>query len=152
MIFARDGDEIPLSFQKVDEMPIGQRVISEKTAHEMRAMLETVVSPAGTAPKAQVPGYRVGGKTGTAYKVVNGVYAMPRRYVATFAGFAPASNPRLIIAVMLDEPSGALHFGGDVAAPVFSEVAASALRSMNVPPDSNVTNIVVPTETSEEAL
>ncbi|HEY8024695.1 MAG TPA: penicillin-binding protein 2 [Burkholderiaceae bacterium] len=152
MIFARDGDEIPLSFQKVDEAPVGQRVISEKTAREMRAMLETVASPAGTAPKAQVPGYRVGGKTGTAYKVVNGVYAMPRRYVATFAGFAPASNPRLIIAVMLDEPGGALHFGGDVAAPVFSEVAASALRSMNVAPDSAVTNIVVPTEPSEEAM
>jgi len=75
MIFARDGDEIPLSFQKVDEPPVGQRVISEKTAREMRAMLETVASPTGTAPKAQVPGYRVGGKTGTAYKVVGGVYA-----------------------------------------------------------------------------
>jgi len=152
MIFARDGDEIPLSFQKVTEPPVGQRVISEKTAHEMRAMLETVASPAGTAPKAQVPGYRVGGKTGTAYKVVNGVYAMPRRYIGSFAGFAPASNPRIIIAVMIDEPGGALHFGGDVAAPVFSEVAAAALRSMNVPPDSTVTNIVVPADTSEEAM
>ena len=152
MIFARDGDEIPLSFQKVTEPPVGQRVISEKTAHEMRAMLETVASPAGTAPKAQVPGYRVGGKTGTAYKVVNGVYAMPRRYIGSFAGFAPASNPRIIIAVMIDEPGGALHFGGDVAAPVFSEVAAAALRSMNVAPDSTVTNIVVPADTSEEAM
>jgi cell division protein FtsI (penicillin-binding protein 3) len=152
MIFARDGDEIPLSFQKVDEPPVGQRVISEKTAREMRAMLETVASPTGTAPKAQVPGYRVGGKTGTAYKVVGGVYAMPRRYVATFAGFAPASNPRLIIAVMIDEPGGALHFGGDVAAPLFSEVAANALRSMNVAPDSSVTNIIIPADTSEEAM
>jgi len=152
MIFARDGDEIPLSFQKVDEPPIGQRVISAKTAHEMRAMLETVASPTGTAPKAQVPGYRVGGKTGTAYKVVGGVYAMPRRYVATFAGFAPASDPRLIIAVMIDEPGGAVHFGGDVAAPVFSDVAANALRSMNIAPDSTVTNIVVPADTSEEAM
>jgi len=152
MIFARDGDEIPLSFQKVDELPIGQRVISEKTAREVRAMLENVVSPAGTAPKAQVPGYRVCGKTGTAYKVVNGTYAMPRRYIGSFAGFAPASNPRLIIAVMIDEPSGPLHFGGDVAAPVFAEVAASALRSMNVTPDSNVTNIVVPTEAAGEEM
>jgi cell division protein FtsI (penicillin-binding protein 3) len=152
MIFARDGDEIPLSFQKVTEPPNGQRVISEKTAREVRAMLETVASPAGTAPKAQVPGYRVGGKTGTAYKVVNGVYAMPRRYIGSFAGFAPASNPRIIIAVMIDEPGGALHFGGDVAAPVFSEVAAAALRSMNVAPDSTVTNIIVPADTSEEAM
>jgi cell division protein FtsI (penicillin-binding protein 3) len=152
MIFARDGDEIPLSFQKLDEPPVGQRVISEKTAHQMRTMLESVASPTGTAPKAQVPGYRVGGKTGTAYKVVGGVYAMPRRYVATFAGFAPASNPRLIIAVMIDEPGGALHFGGDVAAPVFSEVAANALRSMNIAPDSPVTNIIIPSDTSEEAM
>jgi len=150
MIFARDGDEIPLSFQKVTEPPVGQRVISEKTAREMRTMLETVTGPGGTAPKAQVPGYRVGGKTGTAYKVVNGVYATPRRYIGSFVGFAPASNPRLIIAVMIDEPGGPVHFGGDVAAPVFSEVAASALRSMNVPPDSTVTNIVVPTDSSEE--
>jgi cell division protein FtsI (penicillin-binding protein 3) len=77
---------------------------------------------------------------------------MPRRYVATFAGFAPASNPRLIIAVMIDEPGGALHFGGDVAAPLFSEVAANALRSMNVAPDSSVTNIIIPADTSEEAM
>lgn len=152
MIFARDGDEIPLSFQKVDEPPVGQRVISAKTSRQMRAMLESVASPTGTAPKAQVPGYRVGGKTGTAYKVVGGVYAMPRRYVATFAGFAPASDPRLIIAVMIDEPGGALHFGGDVAAPVFSDVAANALRSMNIAPDSPVTNIIIPTDTSEEAM
>lgn len=152
MIFARNGDEIPLSFQKITEPPVGQRVISEKTAREVRAMLETVVSPGGTAPKAQVPGYRVAGKTGTAYKVVNGTYATPHRYIGSFAGFAPASNPRLIIAVMIDEPTGALHYGGDVAAPVFSDVAASALRSLNIPPDSNVTNIVVPTEPSEEAM
>ena len=152
MIFARDGDEIPLSFQKVAEPPAGQRVITEKTAREVRAMLETVTSPAGTAPKAQVPGYRVAGKTGTAYKVVNGVYAMPRRYIGSFAGFAPASDPRIIIAVMIDEPGGPLHFGGDVAAPVFSEVAAAALRSMNVPPDSTVTSIVVPADGAGEEM
>jgi cell division protein FtsI (penicillin-binding protein 3) len=152
MIFARNGDEIPLSFQKISELPVGQRVISEKTALQVRAMLESVASPAGTAPKAQVPGYRVGGKTGTAYKVVGGVYAKPYRYVATFAGFAPASDPRLIIAVMIDEPGGALHFGGDVAAPVFSEVAANALRSMNIAPDSPVTNIIIPAAGSEESM
>jgi cell division protein FtsI (penicillin-binding protein 3) len=84
--------------------------------------------------------------------VVNGVYAMPRRYIGSFAGFAPVSNPRIIIAVMIDEPTGPFHFGGDVAAPVFSEVAAAALRSMNVAPDSAVTNIIVPADTSEEAM
>jgi cell division protein FtsI (penicillin-binding protein 3) len=148
-IFARDGDVIPLSFQKLDQAPIGQRVISEKTAREVRAMLETVVSPDGTAPKAQVPGYRVGGKTGTAYKIVGGKYV--RNYVASFVGFAPASDPRIIIAVMIDEPTGA-HYGGDVAAPVFSAVAANALRAMNVTPDSSVTNIIIPADAVQESM
>ena len=148
-IFARDGDVIPLSFQKLDQAPIGQRVISEKTAREVRAMLETVVSPDGTAPKAQVPGYRVGGKTGTAYKIVGGKYV--RNYVASFVGFAPASDPRIIIAVMIDEPTGA-HYGGDVAAPVFSAVAANALRAMNVTPDSSVTNIIIPADAEQESM
>jgi cell division protein FtsI (penicillin-binding protein 3) len=142
MIFARNGDLIPLSFQKVTDLPIGQRIISEKTAREVRAMLETVVSPEGTAPKAQVPGYRVAGKTGTAYKVEGGRYV--NKYVASFVGFAPVSDPRLIIAVMVDEPSNGLHYGGDVAGPVFSAVAANALRAMDVTPDSSVTNIIIP--------
>lgn len=150
MIFARDGDLIPLSFQKLNEPPAGQRVISEHTAHALRAMLETVVSPEGTAPKAQVPGYRVGGKTGTAYKIVGGKYV--REYVGSFVGFAPASDPRIIIAVMIDEPSGPLHFGGDVAAPVFSAVAANALRAMNVAPDSAVTNIIIPADGVQESM
>jgi cell division protein FtsI (penicillin-binding protein 3) len=148
-IFARDGDLIPLSFHKVDQPPAGQRVISEKTARELRAMLETVTGPEGTAPKAQVPGYRVGGKTGTAYKIVGGKYV--RQYVASFVGFAPASNPRIIIAVMVDEPTGQ-HFGGDVAAPVFSAVAANALRAMNVAPDSSVTNIIIPKDGVQESM
>jgi cell division protein FtsI (penicillin-binding protein 3) len=150
LIFARNGDLIPLSFQKVNDLPIGRRIISEKTARELRAMLESVASPDGTAPKAQVPGYRVGGKTGTAYKVVNGKYA--DKYVASFVGFAPASDPRLVIAVMVDEPSKALHYGGDVAAPVFAAVAANALRALDVAPDSTVTNIIIPAETTRESL
>jgi cell division protein FtsI (penicillin-binding protein 3) len=150
MIFARDGDIIPLSFQKVSEPPVGVRIISAKTAQEMRSMLETVVSPEGTAPKAQVPGYRVGGKTGTAYKVSGRTYDH-RKYIGSFVGIAPLSNPRVIIAVMIDEPGGALHFGGDVAAPTFAAVAANALRALNVPPDSSVTNIIIP-QNSEEAM
>ncbi|MDB5822648.1 MAG: cell division protein [Herminiimonas sp.] len=149
-IFARDGDLIPLSFVKTSEPPASHRVISEKTAREMRAMLETVVGPEGTAPKAQVPGYRVGGKTGTAYKVVGGKYV--NKYVASFVGFAPASDPRIIIAVMVDEPSTGEHFGGDVAAPVFSLVAAAALRAMNVTPDSSVTNIIIPAAGVQESM
>ena len=149
-IFARDGDLIPLSFVKVTEPPKGQHVISARTAAEVRAMLETVVSPEGTAPKAQVPGYRVGGKTGTAYKVVGGRYV--NKYVASFVGFAPASNPRIIVAVMIDEPTAGGHFGGDVAGPVFSAVTANALRSMNVAPDSSVTNIIIPANPEQESM
>ena len=149
-IFTGNGDLIPLSFSKVTETPIGQHVISPKTAAEMRAMLETVVSPEGTAPKAQVPGYRVGGKTGTALKVVGGRYV--NKYVASFVGIAPMSNPRIIVAVMVDEPTAYGHFGGDVAAPVFASVTASTLRAMNVAPDSTVTNIVIPDNPLQESL
>ncbi|MFC5476500.1 peptidoglycan D,D-transpeptidase FtsI family protein [Paraherbaspirillum soli] len=149
-IFARNGDFIPLTFQKVTEPPVGQRVVSEKTALTVRAMLETVTAPGGTAPKAQVPGYRVGGKTGTAYKIEGGKYV--KKYIADFVGFAPASDPRLIIAVMVDEPSVGSHFGGDVAAPVFATVAANALRALNVAPDSTVTNIIIPTEVVQESM
>jgi cell division protein FtsI (penicillin-binding protein 3) len=138
-----------LSLQKVSEPPVGRRVLSEKTALQMRAMLETVTSPEGTAPKAQVPGYRVGGKTGTAYKIVGGRYV--KKYVASFVGFAPASNPRIIIAVMIDEPNNG-HYGGDVAAPVFSAVAANALRAMNVSPDSSVTDIIIPANSAKESM
>jgi cell division protein FtsI (penicillin-binding protein 3) len=148
-IFARDGDLIPLSFQKLSAPPVGQRVITEKTAREMRAMLETATGPEGTAPKAQTPGYRVAGKTGTAYKLVGGRYVS--KYVSSFVGFAPASDPRLIIAVMVDEPSGA-HYGGEVAAPIFSAIAGSALRAMNVGPDSTVTSIIVPATTPQESM
>ena len=149
-IFARNGDLIPLSFQAVTEPPVGQRVVSEKTALTMRAMLERVTAPGGTAPKAQVPGYRVGGKTGTAYKIEGGKYV--RKYIADFVGFAPASDPRLIIAVMVDEPSVGSHYGGDVAAPVFAAVAANALRALNVPPDASVTDIIIPTDGPQEGL
>jgi cell division protein FtsI (penicillin-binding protein 3) len=150
MIFARDGEMIPVTFHKSTDAPISQRIVSSNTARELRKMLETVVGPEGTAPKAQVPGYRVGGKTGTAYKIVGGKYV--NKYVASFVGFAPASDPRIIIAVMLDEPSSGQHFGGTVAAPVFSAVAANALRAMNVAPDSSVTNIIMPANPIEESM
>ena len=136
-VFARDGDLIPLSLVRLDEAPVkGAQVFSPETAREIRAMLEMAVQPEGTAPKARVAGYRVGGKTGTAYKLENGVYA--RKYVASFVGLAPLSDPRLVVAVMIDEPSGTAHYGGDVAGPAFSRSAAGALRTLGIKPDAPV--------------
>ncbi|CAN7549117.1 penicillin-binding protein 2 [Pseudoduganella sp. LjRoot289] len=153
MMFARNGDTIPLSFQKVSEPPVGQQIIKPKTAAQMREMLESVVSGKdGTAKQAQIPGYRAGGKTGTAYKVENGRYAMPRKYIGSFVGMVPMSNPRFIIAVMIDEPTSGGHFGGQVAAPTFAAVAANALRSLNVPPDSSVTEIVIPADGGPDVM
>jgi cell division protein FtsI (penicillin-binding protein 3) len=148
-MFARNGDIIPLTFQKSIEPPLGQQVIKPETAREMRDMLETVVAPDGTAPQAQVAGYRVGGKTGTAYKVENGRYAMPRKYIGSFVGMVPMSAPRFIIAVMIDEPTGIYHYGGQVAAPTFAAIAANALRAENVTPDSSVTEIIIPPHAAE---
>jgi cell division protein FtsI (penicillin-binding protein 3) len=149
-MFARNGDVIPLSFQKVNEPPVGVQVIKPETARAMREMLERVVSPKGTAPQAQLAGYRVGGKTGTAYKVENGKYAMPRKYVGSFVGMVPISAPRFIIAVMLDEPRGLYHYGGQVAAPTFAVLASNALRAENVPPDSSIVDIIISKESGEE--
>ena len=132
--FARDGDVLPLSLTQVESStPSGMAVFSPKTAREVRSMLEMAVLPGGTAPKAQIPGYRVAGKTGTAHKLVGGRYA--NKYVSSFVGFAPASDPRLIVAVMIDEPGAGKHYGGDVAAPVFASVMGSSLRTLGIAPD-----------------
>ena len=151
MIYARDGDIIPLSFQKVTEAPHGTQVVSAKTAAEMREMLEMVTQPGGSAVKAQVPGYRVGGKTGTAQKFLNGHYSQSK-YIGNFVGMAPMSNPRFIIAVMIDEPGGPVHVGGDVAGPVFSALAANALRAKNITPDSTLTHIIIPDKEAQENM
>jgi cell division protein FtsI (penicillin-binding protein 3) len=136
-VFARDGEIIPLSLTKVnDGLVTGTRVFSPQTIHELRAMMELVVEPGGTAPQARVPGYRVGGKTGTAHKLEGGVYA--KKYVSSFVGIGPMSEPRLIVAVMIDEPAGSHHYGGDVAGPVFSNVMGGALRTLGVPQDAPV--------------
>lgn len=141
-IFATDGEMRPTSIVRVDTPPPATRVISVETARQVREMLELATGPGGTAPRAQVAGYRVGGKTGTARKIENGVYVS--RYVASFIGFAPASAPRVIIAVMIDEPSNGQYYGGQVAAPVFSQIAAGALRMLGVAHDAPVNNIVLP--------
>ena len=132
-IFADGGMLKPLSLTRVSVPPAGRQVISSQTAREVSDMLELVVKPEGTAPAAQVRGYRVAGKTGTAHKVSGGRYT--NRYVASFVGFAPASAPRLLIAVMIDEPSGASYYGGTVAGPVFSTLMGSALQLLGIPPD-----------------
>lgn len=135
LAFARDGDLVPLSLTRTDAPPSNtKQVFQAQTAREVRAMLEMAVQPGGTAPKAQITGYRVAGKTGTAHKLEGGAYA--HKYVASFVGFAPASDPRLVIAVMIDEPGGPAHFGGDVAAPVFAQVMGGALRTLGVAADA----------------
>ena len=146
-IFARDGELVPLSLLKVDAPPVVRRVVSPQTARMVRAMLELAVQPGGTAPRAQIAGYRVAGKTGTAHKQEDGHYA-PDKYVSSFVGFAPASRPRIAIAVMIDEPTGD-YYGGKVAAPVFAEVMASALRILDVAPDAPMKPIELPDESNE---
>jgi cell division protein FtsI (penicillin-binding protein 3) len=141
-VFATDGELKPVSLLKVDGAIAGRPVISADTARAVRRMLEMAVSPGGTAPKAQVAGYRVAGKTGTAHKLEGRAYV--DKYVSSFVGFAPASNPRLVIAVMIDEPGGTQYYGGAVAAPVFSSIMGAALHLLGVPADAPSDNVVLP--------
>jgi cell division protein FtsI (penicillin-binding protein 3) len=134
MPFATDGMMLPVSFLKVSELVTASRVFSAGVARQVRTMLETVVQKGGTGYRAAIEGYRVAGKTGTVLKTVAGGYSEDR-YLSLFAGMAPASNPRLIAVVMIDEPKGDQYYGGLVAAPVFSKVMAGALRLLDIPPD-----------------
>jgi cell division protein FtsI (penicillin-binding protein 3) len=134
-IFTTGGQLLPLSLQRRDTQPIGKRLISAATARDVTAMMELAVMPGGTAPRAQVAGFRVAGKTGTAHKAENGGYA-EHKYVSSFVGFGPVSDPRLIVAVMIDEPQGMKYYGGDVGGPVFSSVMGNALRLLSVVPDA----------------
>ena len=147
-IFARDGELAPLTLVRSDMPVAGRRVISAETARAVREMLEMAVQPGGTAPRARVMGYRVAGKTGTAHKLENGGYAA-HKYISSFVGFAPVSDPRLVIAVMIDEPSNGQYYGGAVSAPVFSQVMQGALRSLGVPPDAPMQPVEVPGEGDE---
>jgi cell division protein FtsI (penicillin-binding protein 3) len=141
-VFAHDGELIPVTMTRPLGQPAGQpvsgvRVISPKTAASVREMLQMAASPGGTAPKAQVMGYSVGGKSGTAYKQEGAGYA-EKKYRSWFVGMAPVSHPRIVVAVMVDEPTAGKWYGGDVAAPVFSEVVQQTLRMMGVQPDLEV--------------
>lgn len=144
-VFANEGELRPVSLLKLKEQTVGQQVFSAQTAIDVRDMLEMVTQPGGTAPRAQIVGYRVAGKTGTAHKLGVSGY-LPDSYVSSFVGMAPASNPRLIMAVMIDEPGAGQYYGGSVAAPVFSAVMAGALRMLAIPQDAPNDNIVIPPE------
>ncbi|CAG2141242.1 peptidoglycan D,D-transpeptidase FtsI family protein [Cupriavidus plantarum] len=147
-IFAHDGEIIPVSMFKTNGPATGERVLSPQVARDVRAMLETVTAPGGTAPEAQVMGYRVGGKTGTAYKHVGRGYDRSK-YRASFIGLAPMSNPRVIVAVSVDEPTAGSHYGGAAAGPVFSQIMGGTLRALNVQPDSPIRQLMVSDKVQE---
>ncbi len=128
------GVSRPVSMRRIDGVVPGERVLDDRVARELLAMMEAVVSQDGTGGRAALAGYRVAGKTGTAWTASGGAYST-ERYKATFGGVVPASQPRLAAIVVIDEPSGAKYYGGDVAAPVFANVMAGALRLLGVPPD-----------------
>ena len=136
-VFANDGNIIPATLLKTGDQAVGTRVFSAKTAAEIRTMLQMAAGPGGTGPKAQTLGYSVGGKSGTAHKQVGKSYAS-NKYRSWFVGLAPIDKPRIIVAVMVDEPTAGKYFGGDVAAPVFSATVQQTLRMMGVQPDMNV--------------
>ena len=149
-VFARDGELIPLTLLRSDSPAVGVPVFRPETAQAVRRMLEMAAGPQGTAPLAQIPGYRVGGKTGTAHKQEHGVYQ--NRYIASFVGFAPVSAPRIVVAVMVDEPSAGKHYGGQLAAPVFARITGETLRALRVAPDAPFTTLIVPAEPVRESL
>ena len=149
-VFAHDGEVVPVSLLKTNEAVTGARVFSVKNAAAMRNMLHLVTIQGGTAPKAQTMGYAVGGKTGTAHKVEGKGYAS-KKYRGFFVGIAPIDNPRIVVAVMVDEPTNGAYFGGDVAAPVFSQTVQQTLRMMGVQPDMAVKPQVV-TQVEKESF
>jgi cell division protein FtsI (penicillin-binding protein 3) len=134
-VFARDGELVPLTLVKTGAAVSGEKVLSAEAARAVRSMLESAVQPGATGPRARIMGWRVAGKTGTAHKQENGAYA-PDKYLASFVGLAPVSAPRLVVAVMIDEPAAGQHYGGAVAAPVFAQVMQGALRLLGVPHDA----------------
>jgi cell division protein FtsI (penicillin-binding protein 3) len=149
-VFARDGQLTPVTLLKAQDAVGGVQILSTKNASAVRHMLHLVTQAGGTAPKAQTIGYTVGGKTGTAHKQEGKGYA-DKKYRGFFVGMAPIEKPRIVVAVMIDEPSNGKYFGGDVAAPVFSETVAQTLRMLGVTPDMNVKPQIV-AEAVEESF
>ena len=142
-VFTADGHLLPVSFSRVPAPPAGQQVITPDTAQKMRDMMTRVTEIGGTGVRAQVLGFNVGGKSGTARKLVDGRYAADK-HIGLFVGFAPATRPRLIVAVMVDEPKGGSYYGGTVAGPAFSAVMGGGLRVLGVEPDAPANNTLIP--------
>jgi cell division protein FtsI (penicillin-binding protein 3) len=134
-IIANNGLDVPVTFLKQDKLPVGKQVLDPKITQQVSAMLETVVEKGGTATEAAIPGYRVGGKTGTAYIATSGSYDK-KHYNSSFVGIVPVSNPQLITVVVLNNVGGDIHFGGQVAAPVYANITGAALRILGIPPDN----------------
>jgi cell division protein FtsI (penicillin-binding protein 3) len=134
-VLGSQGISRPVSLRKLDSPPPGERAMDEAAARELVTMMEAVVSDAGTARRARTMGYRVAGKTGTAWKASGQGGYSTNKYMAVFGGVVPATNPRLAAIVVIDEPSGGAYYGGEVAAPVFSAVMSGSLRLMAIPPD-----------------
>jgi len=134
-VFARDGELAQISLLRHAGVADGAKILSAETARAVRKMLEVAVQPGGTGTRARIVGWRVAGKTGTAHKLIDGSYASDR-YLSSFVGLAPVSAPRLVTAVMIDEPSAGVHYGGVVAAPVFAQIMRGALRLLGVPLDA----------------
>jgi cell division protein FtsI (penicillin-binding protein 3) len=149
-VFARDGEVVPATLMKAEGQVQGIRVISPQNAKAMRKMLQMAAGPGGTAQKAQTMGYSVGGKTGTAHKQEGKGYA-GKKYRGFFVGMAPIEAPRIVVAVMIDEPTNGRYYGGDVAAPVFSQTVQQTLRLMGVQPDMAVKPQIV-AQTVEESF
>ncbi|MFZ4624826.1 MAG: peptidoglycan D,D-transpeptidase FtsI family protein [Rhodoferax sp.] len=149
-IFGRDGDLVPVSMEKISNPVTGTPVIGARHAQDVRHMLHLVTGPGGTAPKAQAMGYSVGGKTGTAHKVEGRGYAA-KKYRGVFVGLAPIDVPRIAVAVMIDEPSNGEYFGGQVAAPVFSQTVQQTLKVLGITPDMTVKPQIV-TQVVEESF
>ena len=139
-VFARDGQIIPVTLSKSSDMAPGVQVLSPRTAGQVRHMLQMAAGPGGTGQKAQTMGYSVGGKSGTAYKQIGKGYGTDknRKYRGWFVGMAPIDNPRIVVAVMIDEPTNGKYYGGEVAAPVFSDTVQQTLRALGVQPDMAV--------------
>ncbi len=150
-VFATDGVLLPVTLtpKAPGYHAAGTRVFSSKTVRAIRPMLERAASPEGTARKARIPRYRVGGKTGTIHKLHNGTY-QNKRYVSSFAGFAPVSDPKFVMVVTVDEPRGQFYYGGDVAAPVFATLMNDLMRLYNIKPDAAL-HAPVPVQSAPQA-
>jgi cell division protein FtsI (penicillin-binding protein 3) len=134
-VLGNNGIMQPISLVALEQAGDGEQMVSKESATAVRRMLEEVVQPGGTGTGAAVAGYRIAGKTGTSWKFAAGGYSKDK-YISVFAGLAPASSPRLAAVIVIDEPSGRLYYGGDVAAPVFADIMADSLRLLAIPPDA----------------